>query len=248
MTVAVEVRGLERHVDEGGERRSILRGIDLTLARGEFVALLGRSGSGKSTLLNLLGGLDRPDAGEILLDGERVDTLDETARTILRRRGIGFVFQAFNLVPTLTVLENVLLPLDLDRRGSAADRARARELLDAVGLGDRCESFPDRLSGGERQRVAVARALVVEPVLVLADEPTGNLDHETGEGVLDLLEKLVPDRGATLLLVTHSKEAAARASRVLELDDGVIIDERRATAGSASDHDPADETPDPSAR
>lgn len=248
MTVAVEVRGLERHVDEGGERRSILRGIDLTLARGEFVALLGRSGSGKSTLLNLLGGLDRPDAGEILLDGERVDTLDETARTILRRRGIGFVFQAFNLVPTLTVLENVLLPLDLDRRGSAADRARARELLDAVGLGDRCESFPDRLSGGERQRVAVARALVVEPVLVLADEPTGNLDHETGEGVLDLLEKLVPDRGATLLLVTHSKEAAARASRVLELDDGVIIDERRATAGSVSDHDPADETPDPSAR
>ena len=188
MTMAVEVRGLERHVDEGGERRSILRGIDLTLARGEFVALLGRSGSGKSTLLNLLGGLDRPDAGEILLDGERVDTLDETARTILRRRGIGFVFQAFNLVPTLTVLENVLLPLDLDRRGSAADRARARELLDAVGLGDRCESFPDRLSGGERQRVAVAaqtRDVVTEAVEQDAEgrtEVAAAGDQDVGHG------------------------------------------------------------------
>ena len=188
MTMAVEVRGLERHVDEGGERRSILRGIDLTLARGEFVALLGRSGSGKSTLLNLLGGLDRPDAGEILLDGERVDTLDETARTILRRRGIGFVFQAFNLVPTLTVLENVLLPLDLDRRGSSADRARARELLDAVGLGDRCESFPDRLSGGERQRVAVAaqtRDVVTEAVEQDAEgrtEVAAAGDQDVGHG------------------------------------------------------------------
>ncbi|MEO0652245.1 MAG: ABC transporter ATP-binding protein [Planctomycetota bacterium] len=224
---AIRVVGLERHVTEGAERRAILRGVDLELAPGEFVALLGRSGSGKSTLLNLIGGLDHPDSGTIELDGERVDQLDETARTVLRRRRIGFVFQAFNLVPTLTVLENVLLPLELDRASDAQAKARARSLLAAVGLDDRADSFPDRLSGGEQQRVAVARALVIEPVLVLADEPTGNLDHDTGDGVLDLLESLVPKRGATLLLVTHSREAAERAERVVTLDDGRVLTEER---------------------
>ncbi|QDU66578.1 ABC transporter ATP-binding protein [Engelhardtia mirabilis] len=220
---AVQTHGLVRRVSEGGVEREILRGVDLRLERGEFVALLGRSGSGKSTLLNLLGGLDAPDEGEIWIDDQRVDTLDETARTVLRRRRIGFVFQAFNLVPTLTVLENVLLPLELDGRADRAARARARELLVDVGLGDRADSFPDRLSGGEQQRVAVARALAGEPALVLADEPTGNLDHETGNGVLDLLERLVRERGVTLLVVTHSAEAAGRADRALEMDDGRLV-------------------------
>lgn len=223
---AVQVRGLVRRVVEGGEQRSILDGVDLELERGEFVALLGRSGSGKSTLLNLIGGLDRPDGGEIRIEGERVDLLDETARTVLRRRRIGFVFQAFDLIPTLTVLENVLLPLDLDGGVDRAGRERARELLAAVGLAERASSFPDRLSGGEQQRVAVARALIAEPAIVLADEPTGNLDHVTGEEVLGLLQRLVPDRGATLLMVTHSNDAAARASRVVVLDDGRVIEER----------------------
>ncbi len=225
-TPAVQVRGLVRSVVEGGERRVILDGVDLELKRGEFVALLGRSGSGKSTLLNLIGGLDRPDSGEIRIEGSRVDLLDETARTVLRRRRIGFVFQAFNLIPTLTVLENVLLPLDLDGGADRAGRERARELLAAVGLVERAASFPDRLSGGEQQRVAVARALVAEPAIVLADEPTGNLDHVTGEEVLGLLQRLVPDRGATLLMVTHSNDAAARASRVVVLDDGRVVEER----------------------
>ncbi len=225
-TPAVQVRGLVRSVVEGGERRVILDGVDLELKRGEFVALLGRSGSGKSTLLNLIGGLDRPDSGEIRIEGSRVDLLDETARTVLRRRRIGFVFQAFNLIPTLTVLENVLLPLDLDGGADRAGRERARALLAAVGLVERAASFPDRLSGGEQQRVAVARALVAEPAIVLADEPTGNLDHVTGEEVLGLLQRLVPDRGATLLMVTHSNDAAARASRVVVLDDGRVVEER----------------------
>jgi putative ABC transport system ATP-binding protein len=225
-TPAVQVRGLVRSVVEGGERRVILDGVDLELKRGEFVALLGRSGSGKSTLLNLIGGLDRPDSGEIRIEGSRVDLLDETARTVLRRRRIGFVFQAFDLIPTLTVLENVLLPLDLDGGADRAGRERARELLAAVGLVERAASFPDRLSGGEQQRVAVARALVAEPAIVLADEPTGNLDHVTGEEVLGLLQRLVPDRGATLLMVTHSNDAAARASRVVVLDDGRVVEER----------------------
>jgi putative ABC transport system ATP-binding protein len=225
-TPAVQVRGLVRSVVEGGERRVILDGVDLELKRGEFVALLGRSGSGKSTLLNLIGGLDRPDSGEIRIEGSRVDLLDETARTVLRRRRIGFVFQAFDLIPTLTVLENVLLPLDLDGGADRAGRERARELLAAVGLVERAASFPDRLSGGEQQRVAVARALVAEPAIVLADEPTGNLDHVTGEEVLGLLQRLVPDRGATLLMVTHSNDAAARASRVVVVDDGRVVEER----------------------
>lgn len=223
---AVRTRALVRRVSEGGVDREILRGVDLELARGEFAALLGRSGSGKSTLLNLIGGLDAPDGGEIWIDGERVDDLDETARTILRRRRIGFVFQAFNLVPTLTVLENVLLPLELDGRADAAARERAGSLLEEVGLGDRADSFPDRLSGGEQQRVAVARALAGEPALVLADEPTGNLDHETGDAVLDLLERLVRERGVTLLVVTHSTDAAARADRTLSMDDGQLVDGR----------------------
>jgi putative ABC transport system ATP-binding protein len=184
------------------------------------VALLGPSGSGKSTLLNLVSGIDTPDAGSIDIDGVRVTDLDERERTLFRRRHIGFVFQFFNLLPTLTVEENLLLPLELKGRLDAAARRRARELLEHVGLADRAATFPDRLSGGEQQRIALARALVHEPALILADEPTGNLDPATGEKMLDLLDRLVRDAGRTLLVVTHSRELAAHADRVLRIVDG----------------------------
>ncbi|MBW3535795.1 MAG: ABC transporter ATP-binding protein [Gemmatimonadetes bacterium] len=200
----------------------VLDGADAVLGRGESVALLGPSGSGKSTLLNLVSGIDRPDRGRVVVDGTDLTALSERERTLFRRRHIGFVFQLFNLIPTLTVLENLLLPLELKGKVGSAERARAGGLLDDVGLADREDAFPDRLSGGERQRVAVARALVHEPLLVLADEPTGNLDAAAGARVADLLDDLVRRRGATLLTVTHSPELAARADRVLGLRDGKL--------------------------
>jgi putative ABC transport system ATP-binding protein len=230
VTPVASVRGLRRRVSEGGQPREILRGVDLELEPGEAVALVGPSGSGKSTLLNLLGGLDLPDAGEVWLEGVRLDRLDEQRRTILRRRRIGFVFQSFQLLPTLDVRENLLLPLAFDGRADRAARERADRLLDAVGLGDRARAFPDRLSGGEQQRVAVARALLPEPALILADEPTGNLDRDNGERVLELLLSLVRERGATLLLVTHAEAAARRADRVLELEDGRLRADPRPAA------------------
>jgi putative ABC transport system ATP-binding protein len=209
---------------EGGVHRLVLDGVDLEVAAGAFVALLGPSGSGKSTLLNLLAGIDAPDAGEIEVAGVRLHALGERDRTLFRRDRIGFVFQFFNLIPTLTVMENLLLPLELGGRTTEAHRARARELLARVGLADREEAWPDRLSGGEQQRVAVARALAHGPELILADEPTGNLDQATGEEVLDLLEELVRGSGTTLVMVTHALEAAARADRILEVRGGRLRD------------------------
>jgi putative ABC transport system ATP-binding protein len=211
----------------------VLRGVDLRLAPGSFAALLGPSGSGKSTLLNVISGIDLPDRGEVAVGGVRLDRLSERARTLFRRDRIGFVFQFYNLVPTLTVEENLLLPLELAGRTAAADRDRARALLEEVGLGDRARAWPDRLSGGEQQRVAVARALAHGPALVLADEPTGNLDRAAGARILDLLERLVAERGTTLLMVTHAPEAAARADRVLELHEGRVR-EGAAPAGFSS--------------
>jgi putative ABC transport system ATP-binding protein len=190
---------------------------------GEFVALLGPSGSGKSTLLNLIAGMDRPDAGEVEVGGVPLHRLDERERTLFRRHRIGFVFQFFNLIPTLTVEENLLLPLELAGRVGREDRARASRLLAEVGLGDRGKSWPDRLSGGEQQRVAVARALAHDPTLILADEPTGNLDRRSGKRVLDLLARMVRESGTTLVVVTHSEGAAGRADRVLELVDGRLV-------------------------
>jgi putative ABC transport system ATP-binding protein len=198
----------------------VLHQLDLTVAAGEHVAIVGRSGSGKSTLLNLIAGIDRPDAGCIEIAGERVDGLDERRRTLLRRRRIGFVFQFFNLVPTLTVGENLRLPLQLNGLADAAGEARLQGLLEAVGLADYGERFPETLSGGEQQRVALARALVHQPDLILADEPTGNLDAATGAKVWALLRGLTQSRGATLLLVTHNAEQAAQADRALQLQDG----------------------------
>jgi len=206
---------------EGGESRQVLKDAELSVAAGEFVVIRGRSGSGKSTVLNLVAGIDQPTSGEVVVAGTPLARLPPAGRTLFRRDHLGFVFQFFNLIPTLDVLENVLLPAEL--AGRAGARQRALELLDAVGLGDRPRSFPDRLSGGEQQRVAIARALVCDPSLVLADEPTGNLDDATGAAILELLETATRRAGKTLLLATHSGEVAARADRVLTIEGGRLV-------------------------
>jgi putative ABC transport system ATP-binding protein len=220
--VLLSVRDLTRAYREGERRREVLHGITLDVRRGECVALLGRSGSGKSTLLNLISGIDRPDAGEVVIDGINLTRLDERRRTLFRRRNIGFVYQFYNLIPTLTVEENLRLPLELNGIAPAAAAESAAQLLAEVGLADRLASYPDRLSGGEQQRVAIARALVHDPLLVLADEPTGTLDAETGRKILALFERLVRGRGKTLVLVTHSREVTRVADRVLVLADGRV--------------------------
>jgi putative ABC transport system ATP-binding protein len=209
---------------EGESERVVLRDIDVRVAAGEIVVLLGRSGSGKSTLLNLVSGIDRPTSGTVRVEGVDVAALSETARTLLRRRRIGFIFQFFNLVPTLTVEENLRLPLELNGVDGAAGRARVLARLGEVGLADRAASFPDRLSGGEQQRVAVARALVHDPALVLADEPTGNLDAESAGQVLGLLAGLARRAGKTVIAASHSDEVAALADRVLTLADGRLAE------------------------
>jgi putative ABC transport system ATP-binding protein len=216
----LRLEGVRCGYREAGEWREILRGVDLAVGAGEQLALVGLSGSGKSTLLHLLGGLDVPSAGHIAFNGIDLAYLGEPARSLWRRRHVGFIYQFFNLIPTLSVLENVLLPLELNGIGERAGRDTALGLLAEVGLADRAVSFPDRLSGGEQQRVAIVRALVHQPQLVLADEPTGNLDFATGEKVLDLLDRLVRALGRTLILVTHSPEVARRADRVIRLVDG----------------------------
>ncbi|NPD23980.1 ABC transporter ATP-binding protein [Corallococcus exiguus] len=220
----VELRGVTKSYAEGDSVREVLSGTSLALHRGEFVVLLGRSGSGKSTLLNLISGIDQATHGEILVEGRDLGRMPERDRTLLRRERVGFIFQAFNLLPTLTVEENVRLPLELLGRSSAEASARARELLERVGLGTRANSFPDRLSGGEQQRVAVARALAHAPPLLLADEPTGNLDEETGGQVLDLLEGLTRQGNACALIVTHEPAMAERADRVLTMENGRLVE------------------------
>jgi putative ABC transport system ATP-binding protein len=213
------LKNLSKSYTEGGRSRPVLQDVSLCFAPGEFIAVLGKSGSGKTTLLNLVSGIDPPDAGEILFAGQNLTALSENERTLFRRRRIGFIFQFFYLIPTLTVLENVLLPAELNGMGQAG-AARARELLEAVGLADRQRAYPDRLSGGEQQRVAIARALVHDPDLILADEPTGNLDEDTGRQVLDLLVSLGRQKNKTMLLVTHSPDAARIADRVLQMRAG----------------------------
>ena len=224
---AVELRGLTRTYTSGGRRQVVLDGVDLTLHTGEFAVLLGRSGSGKSTLLNLVSGIDLPDAGDVRVEGRSIPALSERDRTLFRRDRIGFVFQFFNLISTLTVEENLLLPLELQGTVAPERRRRALDLLDEVGLAGRAEDFPDRLSGGEQQRVAVARALAHDPLLVLADEPTGNLDLETGLQVLDLLDRLTRRAGKTMIMVTHSREVVGLADRILRLEEGHLVEEKR---------------------
>jgi putative ABC transport system ATP-binding protein len=218
----IRIEDVSKSYREGASTRVVLHRATAGFARGEFVAILGKSGSGKSTLLNLISGIDRADQGAIWLDGQDLTALNERQRTLFRRRNIGFVFQFFNLIPTLTIEENVRLPLELAGENGQETSDRAEHLLQTVGLHDRLRTFPDRLSGGEQQRVAIARALVHDPLLVLADEPTGNLDEETGRQVLALLDRLTRQAGKNLIMVTHNAEAANYADRILYLRDGLL--------------------------
>ena len=213
----IRLENISKTFKEGDKDRVVLENAYAEFAEGEFAAILGKSGSGKSTLLNIISGIDDADAGEIWFNGQNLTAMDDRARTLFRRAYIGFIFQFFNLIPTLTVWENVVLPLELL---GIKDLSPARTLLEDVGLGNRHRTFPDKLSGGEQQRVAIARALVHDPLLVLADEPTGNLDEETGTRILDLLDRLTRQRGKNLVMVTHSDDAAAYADRILYLRDG----------------------------
>jgi putative ABC transport system ATP-binding protein len=217
----IQVRDLVMRLASGGRPLTVLDGVTLEVAAGQIVAVTGPSGSGKSTLLGLIAGLDRPTAGSIALDGVDITRLSEDDLARLRRDRIGFVFQAYHLIPTLTALENVAVPLELASRLDALPRARA--CLEAVGLGERTHHYPAQLSGGEQQRVALARAVALRPRLLLADEPTGNLDSVTGASIVDLLLTLNREQGSTLLLVTHDPALAGRAGRVLALRDGRIM-------------------------
>jgi putative ABC transport system ATP-binding protein len=221
----IRLEGVSKTYEEAGATRVVLHAVSVSVARGEIAVLLGKSGSGKSTLLNLISGIDTPSGGAVWVDGRDLTRLSERERTLFRRRSIGFIFQFFNLVPTLTVLENVLLPLELNGRGGPAARAAAMAMLAEVGLDDRGASYPDRLSGGEQQRVAIARALVHSPALILADEPTGNLDTETGQQVLALLDQLTRQAGRTMVMVTNSPVVVGLADRVFRITDGRLAED-----------------------
>jgi putative ABC transport system ATP-binding protein len=216
----IQLRQLGKSFTEGRRRHRVLDNVSADFARGETIAVRGRSGSGKSTLLNLIGGIDTPDEGRVIVAGVELTGLSERDRTLFRRRHIGFVYQAFNLVPTLDVADNIRLVLELNGVPERESRQRIRELLEAIGLADRAASFPDVLSGGEQQRVAIARALCHEPAVVIADEPTGNLDDSTAEGVLALLDRLVRERGGTMLIATHSARVASVCDREIEIHGG----------------------------
>ena len=226
----IQAEGLEQTYLSGGRPLTVLKDITLAVEPQGFVAIIGPSGSGKTTLLGLLAGLDRPTAGSVSLDGQRLNALSEDGRARLRAERVGFVFQTFQLIPTLTALENVLVPLEL--RGAAGSGAvdRALDLLSRVGLGDRAHHYPAQLSGGEQQRVAIARAFANEPKILFADEPTGNLDADTGHQIIELLEQLNREAGTTLVLVTHDPELAGRARRVIRLSGGRVVSDTRPEA------------------
>ena len=221
------MRALTKRYEEGNEARSVIERADAYIHRGEFVALAGPSGSGKTTLLNLISGIDTPTSGDVLINSVPITKLSEKDRTLFRRKNIGFVFQFFNLIPTLSVRENLLLPLQLNSFPSAESDERVNDLLERVGMGDRIDSYPDRLSGGEKQRVAIARALVHDPPLILADEPTGNLDADTGMTILSLLKSLIDGSGKTMVIVSHSDVVAGMADRVLAMEDGKLVERIR---------------------
>lgn len=224
--ILVSTKNLFKSYTEGGKQRQILAKINLKIMSGELVVLLGRSGSGKSTLLNIISGIDQPSSGEVIINGTDITKLNEEQRTLFRRNNIGFVFQLFNLIPTLTVHENILLPLELTGKLKKGHREHVEKLLNAIGLNGRIHNFPDMLSGGEQQRVAILRALIHQPLLLLADEPTGNLDTETSKQVMGLLSALVRKEKKTMILVTHNEEFIRLADRVFVIRDGQIVTQK----------------------
>jgi putative ABC transport system ATP-binding protein len=221
-TTILEAKELKKVYAHGDQETHALRGVSVAIRSGEMTSIMGPSGSGKSTLLHMLGGLDRPSSGEVLIGGENIAALTDDALSAFRRRKLGFIFQFFNLLPTLTALENVALPLLLDGQPLSKVTPRAKELLDFMGLSARMNHRPEQLSGGQMQRVAIARALVTDPLLILADEPTGNLDSETGHSVLEMLSKLVREKGQTVVMVTHDPKAANYGDRIVRVKDGMI--------------------------
>jgi putative ABC transport system ATP-binding protein len=229
----IELENVSREYGEGKVVQA-LNGVSLRIARGERVAVMGPSGSGKSTLLNLICGLDEPTSGAVNIDGVNIASLGDDARTLLRREKIGMIFQTFNLLSTLTALENVSLPLRLKGVSRKEADGRARSMLEKVGLGGRASHRPEQMSGGERQRIAIARALIFQPPVLLADEPTGNLDSKTGEEILKLLDDLHREFDTTILMVTHNEEAAAHCDRVLRLRDGSVVKEERVRGASGA--------------
>jgi putative ABC transport system ATP-binding protein len=225
----IEIRNLTKHFGDGEVRVEVLRGVNLTIEQGEFVAIMGPSGSGKSTLLSILGGIETPSSGEVILEGTNLASLNDEQRTLIRRRRIGFIFQAFNLLPTLTALENVSLPLELDGISHREAVDRAKQVLEMVEMGARMNHVPAKLSGGEQQRVAIARALAIKPAIILADEPTGNLDSRQSQRVTSFLQSLAADHKQTIVMVTHDSVVAHAAYRLLMFRDGAIekdIDQR----------------------
>jgi putative ABC transport system ATP-binding protein len=216
----LEVKSLKKIYQRGDQVVSALRGIDLTIKEGQFVSIMGPSGSGKSTLLHLMGGLDRPSSGKVILNGEAIDQMNDDELSLFRRKRLGFIFQFFNLLPTLSAVENVALPRLLDGEPLKTIRPKAKELLEMMGLGNRTEHKPDQLSGGEMQRVAIARALIADPLFILADEPTGNLDSKSGEAILKLLRTMTDQMGKTIVMVTHDPKAAQTGHRLIRLRDG----------------------------
>ena len=217
----LQTQGLKKYYGAGDTEVHALDGVDLAVERGEFVAIVGTSGSGKSTLLHMLGGLDRPTAGKVTVDGKDIFALKDEELTIFRRRKIGFVFQSYNLVPVLSVWENIVLPIQLD--GRAVDEAFVREVVATLGLEKKLQSLPSQLSGGQQQRVAIARALATKPAILLADEPTGNLDSKTSQDVLGLMKVTSQKFGQTMVMITHNEEIAQLAGRIVRIEDGRIV-------------------------
>lgn len=221
----LELKNVSKSYFEGNIKHAVLRNLNLQVSNGEIIILLGKSGSGKSTLLNIISGIDVPDNGSVLIDGTDITTLSEKERTLVRRNKVGFIFQFFNLIPTLTVKENLLLPLELT--GTNNTEERINSILSEVGLENRANTYPDKLSGGEQQRIAIARALIHNPDIILADEPTGNLDYETGLQIVDLLDRVVKKKGKTMIMVTHSKDVIGLADKIYSLKEGKLSETKK---------------------
>ena len=222
----LSAQGLTKRYGEGEAKVDALKGVDLNVAKGAFVSVVGTSGSGKSTLLHLLGGLDRPTSGKVFIDGKDIFSLNDEELTIFRRRKIGFVFQAFNLVPVMNVYENIVLPIELD--GNKPDQSFVKEIMETLGLSGKKDAYPSQLSGGQQQRVAIARALSAMPAIILADEPTGNLDSKTSQDVMGLLKITGKQFSQTIMMITHNEEIAQLADRIIRIEDGLIVSERGA--------------------